>query len=208
VSARSIFQDIPWFVIIFVVISVLRALSKARETKEQHEASQDETDEQRRVREIQERIRRIAAERGGRTTQTPAPAPAVLHSEPVPHREVEPPPAVSPLDPFGGPARRFVELLKEKKAALAEPPSLAPTRSAEVERQERLAAELQALEEKRALAQRRVAELAVAQTAQMNSEEALRAATRDQVLVDLRDPQSVRRAFLLREILGTPVGLR
>jgi hypothetical protein len=206
VSARSIFQDIPWFVIIFVVISVLRALSKARETKEQHEASQDETDEQRRVREIQERIRRIAAERGGRTAQTPAPA--VLRSEPVPHREVEPPPAVSPLDPFGGPARRFVELLKEKKAALAEPPSLAPTRSAEVERQERLAAELQALEEKRALAQRRVAELAVAQTAQMNSEEALRAATRDQVLVDLRDPQSVRRAFLLREILGAPVGLR
>jgi hypothetical protein len=34
------------------------------------------------------------------------------------------------------------------------------------------------------------------------------ARSRDELLADLRDPEGLRRAILLREVLGPPVGLR
>ena len=40
------------------------------------------------------------------------------------------------------------------------------------------------------------------------SERGLLTGSRGDLLADLRDPASLRRAFVLREVLGTPVGLR
>jgi hypothetical protein len=45
-------------------------------------------------------------------------------------------------------------------------------------------------------------------TAETNSSAGVRTAARDRTLGDLRDPQALRRAFVLREVLGPPVGLR
>jgi hypothetical protein len=36
----------------------------------------------------------------------------------------------------------------------------------------------------------------------------VQAAARDRILGDLRDPEALRRAFVLREVLGPPVALR
>jgi hypothetical protein len=56
--------------------------------------------------------------------------------------------------------------------------------------------------------QRRAEHRAADRAAEAESEPALRVAARDHVLADLADPQSLRRAFVLREVLGPPVGLR
>jgi hypothetical protein len=89
------------------------------------------------------------------------------------------------------------------------PPVLADRRhAAEIERQQRLADELRQAEEARLLAQRRAESVTAEKRAEAETETALRAAARDRVLGDLSDPQSLRRAFVLREVLGTPVGLR
>jgi hypothetical protein len=80
--------------------------------------------------------------------------------------------------------------------------------AAEVERQQRIADELKQAEESRLLAQRRAEALAADKRAEAESEAALRSVARDRVMGDLSDPQSLRRAFVLREVLGAPVGLR
>ncbi|HVS54370.1 MAG TPA: hypothetical protein VHD62_18585 [Opitutaceae bacterium] len=178
-----------------MVISVLRALQQAGEARKKHQASGDETEEQRRVREIQERIRRIAAERSGRTVAPPL----VRRVEPVPPREV----ALPPAEVFEAPLHGGLEIEREEAPAL-EP----PTRNAELERQVRLAAELRAVTERRLMGERRSAEVSAAQLQQAASEDGLRSVARARLLEDLRDPQSVRRAIVLREVLGAPVGLR
>lgn len=193
-----LFEYLPLLFFVFVVYSIVSAVKRAREQQQRHEASGDETDEQRRVREIQERIRRIAAERrGGRV-------PADM---PPPRRVESAPPS---LDPFGGPLKRMLDEFEgriQPPAPVPEPPALRASR-AEVERQEEIAEQLRAAQEARALAERRAAHLRDAQLAQANPEALRRAAVRTRLLEDLREPQSLRRAVILREVLGPPVGLR
>lgn len=194
-----IFDNLPIAFILFVVYSIVNAVKRAREKQTEHEASQDETEEQRRVREIQERIRRIAAERkGGR----------VPADQPVPRRVESAPP---PLDPFGGPLKRMLdEIERRAQPAVPPPPPPLPVRidRGEIERQEQLAEQLRAAEEAKALAQRRAAHLADAARAQSNPLAEQRRAVRGRLLDDLHDQESLRRAFVLREVLGPPVGLR
>lgn len=194
--------------LVFVVISIVRSIAQARDNSAKHEAEHDETEEQRRVREIQERIRRKIAERRGEapsdSSAPPVLEPRVEESRPV----FRPASTVQELDPFGGPLKRvFAEL--EKRVAL---PPVAPvvmeTQAGELERQARLAAELKALEEARHVAQRRAAHAAEAKDDVAHAEPAMRSAARARLLEDLSDPEGLRRAFVLREVLGTPVGLR
>jgi hypothetical protein len=67
---------------------------------------------------------------------------------------------------------------------------------------------MRALEEARAMAQRRAAHVADNKKADAESEQGILTESRARTLEDLRDPQALRRAFVLREVLGTPVGLR
>jgi hypothetical protein len=96
----------------------------------------------------------------------------------------------------------------EEAAPASAPPPLAPAasslRSEELERQRVLAEQLAALEAERAAARRRAEEVAAAGA--VRAAGVARAATR--LGDDLRDPGALRRAVLLREVLGTPVGLR
>ena len=192
------------FVLIFIS-QIIRGILRARKTAEPEEAKPDEMAAERRQREIQEEIRRRRAER--RTGQAPAPPP--LHVPPPAHPETTQMP-----EPFGGPLRRVLEEI-EKEMRPAQPPAPPPLlpvaverSNAELERQRHLAEELKALEEARALAQRRAAHLAASQKAEAESETGQRSAARVRLLDDLRDPSSLRRAFVLREVLGPPVGLR
>ena len=197
------------FLVIFVS-QVLRAVLRARKAKTEHEARRDDSSEERRVRELQEQIRRrIATRRGGQAPSDTTPPP--LSSEPA-ARPVPRPATTQLPELFGGPLGRMLEELQKR----AQPPPLAPPppvvvethNRGELERQQQLADKLKALKDSRVVVQRRAAHVAADKRAVAESEPALRSAGRERALADLNDPESLRRAFILREVLGPPVGLR
>ena len=198
-------------VIIFVLIflgQILRGFFKMRGSRgnEAPPPRHNDLEEARRAQEIQAEIRRKIAERRAGRAETPAPAeqteeaprPVVVERDPT------------ALPPIPEPLRRMLEQLERKTQPRAEPPPppLLPQRTAELERQERLAEEIRVLEETRALTLRRATNLAAREAEEARSENTLRTAARGRLVDDLRDPESLRRAFVLREVLGTPVGLR
>lgn len=196
------------FVVVFIA-QIVRGFLRTKSSQVEPPPRHDEMEQDRRTREIQEDIRRkIAERRAGRPVE---PTPREL-------REAQPePPVVARRDPTAipdvpEPLRRMLEQLEKKVQPKPMPAPVAPPplmeRRAEAERQERLAEELRALEEARATTARRAANIAAAKAEAARSEGALRSAARGRVLDDLRDPESLRRAFVLREVLGPPVGLR
>lgn len=197
-------------VFVIVVISMIRAALKAARISQEHQAGTSETEEQRRVREIQERIRRKIAERRGEVAPPEMAAPT--GDAPV-EREFVPPvlsrPSTAPLDPFGGPsARRVIVEQMERRVRQLQPAPTVEQMSAAIERQEQLAEEMRVLEEKRMIAQRRAAEFAALEKNLAESETGVRTTARGELLADLGNAPSLRRAFVLREVLGAPVGLR
>jgi hypothetical protein len=210
-----ILEKLP--VVIFVVVflgQIVRGLLRSRGERTEPPPRHDELEEQRRATEIQKEIRRKIAERRAGREQQPAEHEAREDRQSAPPVIVRRDPTAIPLpEPFGGPVKRMLEEFERRAhpTPRAEPPLVvakSERRHAELERQERLAEELRALEETRLLAQRRVANLAAAKQVEARSERGLRTAARGRVLEDLQDPESLRRAFVLREVLGPPVGLR
>jgi hypothetical protein len=181
--------------IVVVIVKVLQAVMQSRNAKTQHEQEYDETEEQRRVREIQERIRRSIAERRGQAgTEAPRPAMEQTVEPPVLHQE-------TPIDEDGDPFRD-----RDGGAPVMPEPQVAQrARNAELERQQELADKMRELAAARDLAARRAANAAL-----MNSESAQTTANvRRQRFDDvLHDRDALRRAIVLREVLGPPVGLR
>lgn len=170
------------------------------ETRELTPASRDggNFEQEERARRIREEIQRKIAERRGQAVPPPMPAsPRIDPFRPVFQEEAAPVPP---------PLRRV------------EPPTPPPLRpepvvvyddSAAIDRQRRLAEELERLEEQRREA-RRVATQVRADTAAPAGSRASGAGaigTRS-VAAELRDPRSLRRAFVLREVLSEPVALR
>lgn len=199
-------------VVVLFIVQMVRGVLEQAKNRQPPPMRRDASDEERRTREVQEQIRRQIAARRAAQSQPEAP--------PVLQREQEAPPVARPETtqmpaPFGeGPLGRMLEELQRKaQQHLPTPPSPPPIvvekrNMAELERQQRLADELKALEEARHVAQRRAAHVAADRLAVIESEPALRSVARQQVIADLSDAQSLRRAFVLKEVLGTPVGLR
>lgn len=201
--------------LVFFVIGVLSLLRRAKAfLREAAEESQRRTsarppanydpEEDDRVRKIQDEIRRKIAERrvgdqsrGG--TPTLAEAPPVLRRTGVP-----------PEAPAGEPMRRIFREVERRSEPI--PPSLPPQRAwadaAQLERQEHLIEQMRVLEESRMLAARRAKEFATSMRTEAESERGALTVSRTNLLVELRDPRSLRRAFVLREVLSAPVGLR
>jgi hypothetical protein len=188
-----------------IVIAVAAAIAYWLNQRRQAQLGDDEEDrtespqrdfnsdpeEEARTRRIQEEIRRKIAERarGGPIT-VPPPAP-----EPPPLFRTEtssPRPVAAPL-----PQREFT-----RQAA---PPPFQASAAAILERQRELEEQMRELEATRKAAQRRAA-LVAANTAVF----APVAASERNVglLADLHGGRNLRRAIVLREILGPPVGLR
>lgn len=199
-----ILSHLPQLIFAFVVLQAVRAIFRAAKLSKEQQASENETDEQRRVREIQERIRKkIAERRGGAAPAEPfAPtAPEEPQGGPL-MRPTEPAP---PVDPFGGPSTRRWVGETMRRAIAPEPPPLIDT--AALARQEELAEQIRALEEARLVAARRAAQV-VAQRDNAAASSSTASASHAGWLGDLHDPQALRRAFVLREVLGAPVALR
>lgn len=204
-----ILDKIPILIFALVVgAKVIAALLKSGRARAEHESQRDDSAEQRRAAEVQEEIRRrIAERRGGAMARTPSSPDAPPQPRPL-FRRAD---TTEPPDPIGGALRRVLEHVErnvQPSSSSAEPPVLTSQRRAELERQQRLAEEMKALEDARALAVRRAAHAAAEQKVQNESGDAARAAARGRVFDDLREPDALRRAFVLREVLGTPVGLR
>ena len=195
----------PLLVVLFVVFRVISAVVTASKKGTENEAQTDETEEQKRMREIQERIRRKIAERRGGVT------PLAPTQMPTAERAAESPPMlrsarVPPLEPFGGPMRRMMAEI-ERNATAPAPEAPEPPDAAIMARQERLAEEMRILEAARRTTLRRAAEHVAEQRAAdviLGAPGAARASWR----AELRNPANLRRAMVLREVLGPPVGLR
>ena len=195
-----IFSHFQLLIFLFVVFSVIRAALRAAKLSSEHKAGESETGEQRRVREIQERIRKTIAERrGGRAPLAPVPTRTGEPATPMLR-----PMQVPPLEPFGGPSRRLVIESMRRATPTVEPPVFDP---AVLERQQQLAEQVRALEEARIVTERRAAQV-VAQTENAAASSSVASARAAGWLGDLRDPRALRRAFVMREVLGAPVALR
>jgi len=192
-------------VVVFVIVAIVqiaRAVMKSREAQAGHEQEFDETEEQRRVREIQERLRRTIAARRGQPEEVPSPGTG-------PAEEVSLPPVLrsEPAPPEDRSFNRRQETFERETAAPWTAP-VAETRNTELDRQAELAEQMSRLAEARESAKRRAAHLAKAAQEQASAGVARATGPRARLQEDLRQPESLRRAIVLREILGTPVGLR
>ena len=204
------------FVVIFVV-QIVRGLLQARRAAPPPSTSKpDALEEERRVQDIQAEIRRRIAERRGGAAPAPEVPAAPVSREPAPAAPPQETPTADPFEPLRRMMRDLEDQARDVERKIAgEPPApasapppviqtAASVRSDELERQRALAEQMAALEAERIAARRRAEQ--VAATAAVRAADAARASTR--LGEDLRDPGALRRAVLLREVLGTPVGLR
>ncbi|PTX96616.1 hypothetical protein [Opitutus sp. ER46] len=225
-AAADIGALMPLIVVVFFIISIVRAIRQAQRARQEHEARRDESEADRRAQEIRERLRRLSAERRGETAPPPLvrEGPPVVASAPA-AAPAAPQPRVPPLDPFGGGAlgKRIGRVLTELERTLnerGEEPQPAPV----IPEWRRLELERERLEAERAAAERRLA-AAREQTGgegpsgpvvrhedrfviQAKREAEGRRAARGRLLEDLASPDALRRAIVLREVLGPPVSLR
>jgi len=138
-----------------------------------------------RTRRIREEIQRKITERArGYPTEQPT-LPLDEPAEPPLVREV----VVTPAPPL--PRRGLTALEAQRQAEI-------------LEEQATLAERLREAEQMRVAAQKR----ARYEAATADHSDAARSLSRSTVLDDLRDPAALRRAFILREVLGPPVALR
>jgi hypothetical protein len=198
-----ILRNLPLFIFIFVVISIVRAAMRAKEMQEKEGAREHDLERQRRIQEVQEEIRRKIAERRGEVS---APPPLVT----APQRPVERAPAgMPPTEPYGGGGsiRRIMEEVERKLQPPAPVPGPAKTRRFDLERKINRAEDLKNAEDDRLALERRTLQQAAVR-AETARQAASVSAVRNRLLADLRQPESLRRAFVLREVLGPPPGLR
>ena len=202
--------DNPWIVVVIagLVAQVLKGLRSAKTPEDggapPRAGTAFDPDEAERARRIREEIRRkIIARRGGEPGPEPEPPLPVSRSP-----EATPPVRGFPSD--------LPEVIREVMAPKPPPAKPPPVAAATASREEQLFAaeetERQRSLEKQLLgasgllesAERRVAfEQSTADT-----QPAAQALLRAGLLEELRDPDALRRAFLLREVLGPPLALR
>jgi hypothetical protein len=207
-----IFDHLGLVVFVAIALAMVRNVRKfMKQAEEETErraqmrrSAKYDPEEARRVQQIQDEIRRKIAERraGGPPVVTPPVEPPPLLQPKVP---------ADPYDPLGGPLRKMLTEVERRLEPPELPSSVAQERmrrTAELERQEQLAEKMRQLQEARFLNERHVAQMKAARTLDEESEAGVLAHSRQTLLHELQDPQSLRRAFLLREVLGPPVALR
>jgi hypothetical protein len=181
------------FVLFIVAAAVANMVQKARRagTRQQARRVLDPGAEER-TRRVQEEIRRKIAERAGRT---------LVGSPPM-----SPLPAAGP--PAAPPSRNIYQELARQMAEAKKIAEAGAQQRMEDEQKSRELAEARQMAEAQRTLQRQQQTVATAAVYRAVDQKTPALGARDQLLADLREPDSLRRAFVLREILGEPVGLR
>ena len=179
---RGFFDLLPVFIILFVVISIIRGVVKTlgRITPASQQGGREAEFDPAEA----ERTRRIQEEIRRKIAERRAQGAGAPMS-------VEPPVMPAPAT----------------ESALEAPARTATNDTSELERQNKLAEELREVTMGKLLRQRK-AEAKAAATAEADALQLAAQANRRAVLESLQQPATVRQAFLLREILDRPVGLR
>ncbi|MFA5056647.1 MAG: hypothetical protein WC485_00915 [Opitutaceae bacterium] len=167
------------FAIAIAVVAILQKLKRSRAEEATGEAPAVDPQEAERTRRIQEEIRRRIMERRGLAPAAPAPP----EMEEIP----APPPMMEEVRPY----------VVEPPLPFLEMPA-APDRAAELARQQQMLQQLRELESARSM-------LPAAAVAPGGSPAS---APANWLHAELRQPSGLRRAVILREILGPPVGLQ
>lgn len=170
------------FAVAIAVVAILQKLKAPRPGEEPPGTPEGNPADAERTRRIQEEIRRRIMERRGLLPV--APPREVAEAAPV---YSEAPPMIAEVRPLVAAAPRL------EAAEMAE----VPGRSPELERQQRLIEQFRELEASRQ-----------ASTVTGPGPAAGGTAPENRLRPDLRGPARLRRAVVLREILGPPVGLR
>jgi hypothetical protein len=176
---RGLLEFFPILVIVLVILSVARNLVRMAKKMGEPPATPGSFDA-----EVAERTRRIQEEIRRKIAERRGTVP--IETRPV------------------GPGMEPPEIIAEPPVE----PAYAATTAAVLERQQQLANQMRALELARVAEQRRAVHAAATLKTAAESETGMLAASRNDLLADLREPASLRRAFVLREVLGAPVGLR
>lgn len=149
------------------------------------------SEQEERARRIREEIQRKIAERRGQTAPPPMPGPVFAEREPVFREE---------MDPFPPPLRPVEMPPPEVVAAHVDTEAL--------ERQRRLAEQLEQLEQQRSEARRAASQArAEGRVAASGAGSGPAVGVRG-VGAELRDRRALRRAIVMREVLGAPMALR
>jgi hypothetical protein len=191
------------FIVVFVAIGVANMLAKAKKAGAQQRPSQParssvDPDTAERTRRVQEEIRRKIAERSGRLPASPPP----MDSSPSAG-----PPAWNIFQELARQMAEAKKIAEMQGRARAAAEAQAQQRMEDEQKSRRLA-EAQHLAEAQRTLQRQPRTVATAGANSASDQKMTNANARDKLLADLREPDSLRRAFVLREILGEPVGLR
>lgn len=202
--------DNPWVIVVIagLVAQLFKALGRGARGSAEGETPPStrefefgEAELAERTRKIREDIRRKIEERRGQHLRPVEPPPERPRLAPEDHSPEATPPPMMELPEL------IREILPQPPAAMEPPAGLQSEAFREAEEAERQAALMEQLRETelmKAAAQRRAAfEKEIS-----DQQEAWRAQTRATVLDDLGDPAALRRAFILREVLGPPVALR
>ncbi len=179
-----------WVVVVAGILWLLQALKKKTA---QPRGADPGADEAERTRRVQAQVQRKIAER--RAGRAPAPAAPARYDGPLPS------PVAAPRPVYGG-VRREREFEPPTIVLEESPPAEPAAETAALARQQQLAEQLRALNEASRAAQTRQSAAIAASVAPAAETPA------EGWLAELRQPQGVRRAILLREILGPPVCFR
>jgi hypothetical protein len=191
---------------IWVIVAIAAVIARMFGKKEQGDEAEGQPKKEyefedpelaERTRKIREEIQRKIAERRGEPVPPPIPQsqPATIERSP----EATTPPATLP--------EIFREVMQPRPAPVPPPllrRAMTVNLAEEAERQAALMEKLKEAELMKAAAQRRLAfEASIADKETTELKQA-----RAGVVEDLRSPAALRRAFVLREVLGPPVALR
>lgn len=202
-------------VIFFVLYGIAQLLgSKKKKGAPAEEESVDDVDMEERARQIREEIRRKIEERRrareGQSSPAPQPAPAQRRAR------YDPTMPESQQRRFSQPAPQEPEPVQRQRpqpVARSRPEPAVPRQSGIEERLQEQRAILERARKEQREAKAKARQMMAAAGAGRGKQQHRAAAVssgnlRDQLLTDLRNPLSTRKAVLLREVLGTPLGLK
>ena len=181
------------FVIIMVVSSLLKKLKPAAEESSAPQSRPqpyDDSEDAERTRRLQEEIRRKIAERRGQVSPPPMPSQA--------------PEPLFPMPSWAEPAEERSPYKVEEPVARVE---TVPATDPILEQQRELAEQLAAIKTAQHVAVNR-ASWQVSKPAETEAEAVIARADDVYGLRELRNARSLRKAIILREVLGPPVALR